>query len=246
MAQTEVFDTSRKIIKKIKSKPEVLKCGVPQGSFLGPLLLLIYINDLTANFPGIMFSLFTDDTSMVLHNKNIDLLYLDSATLMNNVLEWFKFNKLMLNPEKSCSILFQAHHGTNIQRVLLTTTGDIAPVEHTKFLGRYVDRCLKWDVHTGNLNKKLSTAIYAVNTIKQIVGFKAALTVYYSYFHSILQYGIEYWGNSATISSTFIVQERAIRTLFNLKIRDSCRQYFLDNKIFTVTNLYIYKLAIII
>lgn len=70
--------------------------------------------------------------------------------------------------------------------------------------------------------------------------------VYFAYFNSILQYGIEFWGNSSFATSTFILQKKAIRSLCNLSPFESCRTYFQKLKILTVTNLYIFRLCILI
>ncbi|XP_065673886.1 uncharacterized protein LOC136090837 [Hydra vulgaris] len=94
-----------------------ITCGVPQSSILGPLMFLIYVNDLSkaANLRSIMFA---DDTNLFLSNSNINELFSDMNKELKCVSEWFKCNKLTLNLDKTKYILF---HPISKKRFLPTT-----------------------------------------------------------------------------------------------------------------------------
>lgn len=231
-------------INNIRSNPNKIKCGVPQGSILAPTLFLIYVNDIVVNFPLAKFSQFADDTSITLKHRELDELLNITKILLEDVSDWFAANKLVLNMSKTFNILFQPNKKLH-QTVISTNIGEVTPTSSTKFLGLHIDQQLNWKTHITELNIKLSRAVFAINTIRQNIGFSVGKTVYYAYFYSLMQYGIEFWGNSVNSQSTFLIQKKAIRALCGLKSRDSCRDYFKELEIFTLTNLYIYKISII-
>ena len=89
------------------SSKQPIKCGVPQGSVLGPLLFLIYINDI-ANCSKIgKIRIFADDTSAFVEGTKVNEVISNSEILMNDLNNWFKSNKLTLSTNKSCFILFR-------------------------------------------------------------------------------------------------------------------------------------------
>lgn len=217
-----------------------LKCGVPQGSILGPVLFLIYINDLVDNFKMVRFSLFADDTS-ILFKESLP----ECTEILNDVNDWFSANRLILNLTKTHNITFHSCYNYTQQDIELDH-GTISSVNSVKFLGLHIDESLKWKGHLVDLNKKLSCAVYALFVIRKNIGFQTSKIVYFAYFQSIMQYGIEFWGDSIGVNNTFRIQKKAIRTMCRLGPRDSCRQYFKDHRIMTLANLYILRVSIII
>ena len=95
-----------------KSGVEYIKCGVPQGSILGPLLYLLYVNDISKSTQGHILS-FADDTSMYINNSNIENLYRRANIAMDDLYDWFCANRLSLNPKNTKFIVikpFQRHY----------------------------------------------------------------------------------------------------------------------------------------
>ncbi|CAF4947562.1 unnamed protein product [Pieris macdunnoughi] len=87
----------------------------------------------------------------------------------------------------------------------------------TVFLGITMDSKLQWSPHINGLAKRLSSAAYAVKKIRSLTDVDTARLVYFSYFHSLMTYGLLLWGHAADVETIFILQKRAIRAIYNLK-----------------------------
>ncbi|XP_052752361.1 uncharacterized protein LOC128200988 [Galleria mellonella] len=107
--------------------------------------------------------------------------------------------------------------------------------------GITVDSKLQWGPHISKLASRLSSAAYAIRRIRQLTDVATAKLVYFSYFHSIMSYGILLWGKAADINTIFVLQKRAIRSIYGMGSRESLRQCFKDSNILTVTSQYIYE-----
>ena len=112
----------------------------------------------------------------------------------------------------------------------------------TKFLGLTRDGTLSWKGHILDLSTKLNKACYAIRTIKSFMSLEALKTVYFSYFHPVMSYGVIFWSNSCASKDIFIIQKRITRILLNKSRRDSCRHLFKQLRILTLPSQYIYSL----
>ena len=141
------------------SEKKEISCSVPQGSILGPLLFLIYINDIRDSSDLISFVLFADDTNLLMSPK-------DSNTLMNQMNKelgklstgtWLALNKLSLNLAKTHFILFKSTW-KKMESELTIKINDtqISQVKHTKFLGVIIDERLIWKEHINTVANKIS------------------------------------------------------------------------------------------
>ncbi|CAH2096769.1 unnamed protein product [Euphydryas editha] len=192
--------TQSVVINGKRSPGSLVTMGVPQGSILGPFLFLVHINDLP--------HLVRDDHEIVL--------FADDTSLLFKVIHWFNINNLLLNESKTKCVRF------TLPNVKLATTSirirdeEMELVDQAVFLGITLDSKLQWGPHIGKLSGRLSSADYAVKKIRQLTDIKTARLVYFSYFHSIMTYGLLLWGNAVDIQFIFILQKRAVRAIYGM------------------------------
>ena len=132
-----------------KSDVDTVLCGVPQGSVLGPLLFILFINDIAFSSNSLSFIIYADDTNVIMSNSNLDHLIASINTEMSKISLWFKVNKLSLNVDKTNYVIFKNRHSNRLYNdIHIFIDGiEIKNVPCTKFLGVYVDECLTWQSH---------------------------------------------------------------------------------------------------
>lgn len=225
-----------------RSPGSVVTMGVPQGSILGPFLFLVYINDLPCLINGSNeVVLFADDTSLIFKLKRHQPVIDDVNNTLSKVVHWFSVNNLLLNEKKTKCIKFITPNVRQVKTSVMINESELDLVDTTVFLGITLDSKLQWGPHIGKLSKRLSSAAYAVYKIRQLTDIETARLVYFSYFHSIMSYGILLWGNAADIQTIFVLQKKAIRAIYKLRRRHSLRDKFKEINIMTVASQYIYE-----
>ena len=193
---------------------EVTKCGVPQGSILGPLLFLIYINDIVKLSKILKFYLFADDTTLFYSSKN----KADTEYILNNeianVTEWLISNRLSPNSKKSCYLTFsliKSNHHTNIK-----INGQ--PIEErtkAKYLGVFIDNKLTWKDHLKHINCKLRKGTGTLYKIRDFVPRNILKSLYYSFIQPYVDYNILDWSstNTSNLECIRISLKKAVRII---------------------------------
>jgi len=240
----------RTVIKKnninFKSQWEEIKVGVPQGSILGPLLFLLYINDLPKNVSNSLI-LYADDTTAVVKANTDAELRIKVGETLSELENWFTVNGLKLNQGKTQIIKFstvQSRDGDGGELVFRNQS--FAMHEHVKFLGINIDLHFTWGKCIEMILRKLNSATFQMLVLRNTIDLKTRLMVYYAYFYSILQYGIEIWGFASGIDKIFIAQKKFLRTMTFARRQSSCKPIFKDLKIMTVPSLIIFKTLLMV
>ena len=221
--------------------------GVPQGSILGPLLFLLYINDLPqlANVNS-KFVLFADDTSVIITNPDPHSFRISLNKITHDIHEWFETNLLSLNFDKTHYIQFMTRNNSSNDLDIIHRSRKLTMVKSTKFLGLTLHATLSWRPHIDTIAPKLSSAGFALRIVKPLLSPESLRMVYFSYFHAIMTYGIIFWGNSSHSNIIFRLQKRVIRIITGIRNRDSCREYFKALKILPLQSQYILSLLLFV
>ena len=191
--------------------------GVPQGSVLGPLLFLIYVNDLPAATNSLKTILFADDSNLVLNGQDAEITARQVSSELTHIYEWFCTNKLLLNTSKTKLIIFRSRKSReDLSPFTVTLDGNIiSQVSHENFLGIDVDNTLKWYNHTEKVANCITRKIGMMRQIRNFVSQNTLRTIYYTLIHPHLLYGITLWGNTFDKGLVRLkkLQKRAIRII---------------------------------
>lgn len=224
-----------------------LKCGVPQGSILGPLLFLLYINDIINVSDSLTPVIFADDTNVFMTGKSVRETAEKMNVQLSKLVTWLNANKLSLNVSKTNYMVFKSKSRNISHDHELIINGTILEqVSNTKFLGVFLDDKLKWDCHIQSIKSKIAKGIGIICKARKLLDQKTLITLYYTIIYPYLTYCIEVWGNSAQtfMSCLHRLQKKAVRIITSSQYRAPSEPIFKKLSIVELTHLYTKSIAI--
>ena len=181
----------------VLSGPQNVTHGVPQGSVLGPLHFLIYVNDLPNCLDSAVPSMYADDTNVTVSSNNVSNLEGQLNHELDNINEWLKANRLSINQTKTEFMIISSRHCLlNIEREPTVSLGDVplSRVQTKKCLGLIIDEHLGWSPHIDLVIKKACNGLKALRRCRSFVPRETLLGIYNSLVRPYFDYCASVWG----------------------------------------------------
>ena len=234
----------------ISTKEKVL-CGVPQGSVLGPLLFLIYVNDICRASTKLDLFLFADDTNLLYADKKLKTLETIVNTELMKVYDWMSANKLSLNIKKSNFIIFHSYQKRINYNITLKLYDNqinrfvaLERKDYVKYLGVLLDSNLTWKHHISYVAAKISRNIGIIARLRHFSPFSTLLHIYHSLVSPYLYYGLTAWGQACKthLQTILVLQKRAMRLMNFADYSEHAIPFFVSSNILPLPMLF-YKLT---
>ena len=233
-----------------------MKFGVPQGSILGPLLFIIYINDIPEIAKYAKFILYADDANIIITASTIEEVQEQLLKLINCLSNWVNCNGLALNLKKTKYMIF-SRCKTDLPSPVIISNTLIERKEEARFLGVIIDESLKWTRHIRTVISKMTRYVGLMYKIKKLLPLSARLQIYHSLVQSHINYCVLVWGFSCrtNIEAIFTKQKMGIRAVIpgfvNYKYKNGqlpghTKSAFSEYKILTIQNLIVLNSLIFI
>ena len=222
--------------KLVYSDYKTVQYGTPQGSCLGPLIFLIFTNDLHRHLHHCSSILFADDTTLYKTHRNLVYLRWCLEDEMSTISKWFSTNKLTLNIDKTVCVLFQKNNKTE-KVELQVNDATILSQPNTKFLGMWLDQHLNWNKHIDILLLKITRNQNMLKLSRNFLPKDTKRLIYHSHIGSHIQYGLLLWGNGTQkqlIDKVQKIQDKCIKYITN---RPANTQEYKDLKILKIREL---------
>ncbi|MCG8113419.1 MAG: reverse transcriptase domain-containing protein [Candidatus Thiodiazotropha taylori] len=218
--------TQRVSINNVLSEHRSILHGVPQGSILGPLLFLMFINDLPLYTNGVSTDMYADDTTLFDISTSKEAVQTNLQKALLNLDVWCRHNGMVINSSKTKVMLITTSQKRskldNDTLQLKYKDVTLHMVSYDKILGVYVDNNLTWSYHINFVTKKVSSYLWLLSRIKEYLTIENRVKFYKSYIQPHLDFCNIIWGNTSqgNLLKIYRLQKRACRIILNYEIED--------------------------
>lgn len=248
--------TNRKQVVKLEevySDELVVRIGIPQGTILGPLFFVIFVNDLLSLDPNAQVMSYADDTAITMTEGTWLGLENRANNVINNVANWLRENGLSLNIEKTKYILFSTYKDKAPDKLNIVihddgcnmsscTCRELGKEQFIKYLGIFVDCNMNFKEHIEQLKRKLRYLLFVFSNLRSFLNAKTLICIYYALFESKATYGIISWGSAYgnVINSLQSIQNRIVGLIFR-KSSAQLDQCYKKNNLLKIRQIYYLK-----
>lgn len=232
-------------LNNVNSATKPINIGVPQGSILGPLLFLIYINDLP-NATSPIPRLFADDTCLVLSNSSFSSLETECNKELEKLKNWCSANELQINPNKSSALIIPSTLNSINPDLQMSYDDCIIKCENScKYLGIFLDNNLHFKPNIMQTEAKISKAVGILSKVRNLFPKNTLLLLYYALIHPHLLYGLPLWGSTFP---TYLIklqrlQNKAIRVIVDCNRKTSITPYYYELSILKISDLFRFEVG---
>ena len=224
--------------KKILSDKFPVEYGTPQGSCMGPLIFLVFCNDLYHHLQFMESIQFADDTTLYMGHKSLKYLKFCLETDLMTIRDWFRANKLTLNLDKTVVLWFKNKSSSNLTLDCVNIDGlELECATFAKFLGLWIENVLNWREHVRKLILKLSSRKSLLCRGKNLLTVHAKKVLYYAQIHSNLSYGLLIWGNMITSEDMKKLQRIQNKCVQLIDLKMSVDEIYRTHKILNITQM---------
>ena len=205
----------------VKSSTSYIDYGVPQGSILGPVLFLIFINDIGNVDLNPKPRLFADDTNLFLYNKNLLTLNKMCNRSLAIINEWLIANKLTLNIAKSKYCIFGHSAPLEFKFTVTLHNTEIEKISHIKYLGVFIDENLNWKQHISYVYEKCLKYIGIFYKLRSRFPPSAMRILYFAFVYPHIIYCLEIYANTykSYLKDLIILNNKILRIVQNQDIK---------------------------
>ena len=225
-----------------------IRCGVPQGSILGPILFILYINDLGTISEKIATIMFADDSNLFASGSDLKTIENLFNTEIPNLVTWLRVNRLSLNIKKTHFMVFGPKLKKNIPGHIniLIEGNKLDRVDSTKFLGVTLDSDITWKPHIASISNKVAKSIGVLSLARKTLNMTTSIQLYYSFVYPYLTYCTPIWAKASdsTLWPIYRLQKIAIRIIGGIRKGQTSRPFCKKHSILHLPEIYKLCLAI--